>query len=71
MKRWHMKLLQHISGKSQECCYNVAAKRCMKTSPHYYGNINRQRRDVMIITMLCDNLSAIWENPRKKYQDML
>ena len=25
----------------------------------------------MIITMLCDNLSEIWENPRKKYQDML
>ena len=50
-KGWHMKLLQHIPGKFQECCYNVAAKR-KKTSPQHYGNINRQRRNVMIFTML-------------------
>ena len=45
-----MKLLQHIPGKFQECCDNVAAKR-KNTSPQHYGNIHRQRRSVMISTM--------------------
>ena len=28
-------LMQHIPGKSQECCHIVAAKRCKKTSPQH------------------------------------
>ena len=39
VKFWRIKLRQHIPGKFQECCHNVAAKRCKKTSQHY-GNIN-------------------------------
>ena len=32
--------------------YNITTKRYMKTSPQHYGNIHRQRRSVMIFTML-------------------
>ena len=50
-KRWHIKLLQHIPGKFQECCHNAAAKRCKKISPEYDVSIHSQCYDT-IFTML-------------------
>ena len=46
-QRWGkvVKTLAHqvaatFSRKLQECCHNLAAKRCKKTCPQLYGNIH-------------------------------
>ena len=48
-----------------KCCYNVATKRCKKTSPQHYGNIHRQRRSVMIFTMLWQPFSNMGKSATK------
>ena len=65
-----MKLLQHIPGQFQECCYNVAAKRCKK---HLHNSMATfiDNVEVLCYSQCCGNLSAIWENPRRKYQDKM
>ena len=71
VKSWQIKLLQYIPGKFQERCHNVAAKRCKKISPQHYGNIHFDNVEGLRYSQCCGNLSAILENPRRSYQDML
>ena len=51
VKRWQIKLLQHIPGKFQECYNNVAEKSCKKTFTQHHA-IHSFRQSATIFTML-------------------